>query len=575
MGNSLKLAHVGRYKDIALLLIKYGRSDVVAEAGWNDDIVPAPPRSARPSESDEAPAKAEQLAADLEAMGPTFVKLGQLLSSRSDLLPPIYIEALSRLQDNVAPFPFEQVEQIVTEELGVRISKAFLDFDREPVAAASLGQVHRAVLRDNRSVVVKVQRPDIHGQVVKDLESLAEIAAVLDRRTKVGKRFHFTDMIEQFRKTLLAELDYRREANNLTTLADNLEEFERIVVPRPVVDYTTPRVLTMDYIEGSKINSLSPVTLLEVDGNALAEELFRAYLKQIFIDGFFHADPHPGNVFITPDGKIGLLDLGMVSRLSSRLQEQLLQMVLAISEGRADDAADVAIKIGETAPEFQEKEFRRRVDEVVARTQDATLGELQVGKVFLDMAKHAGETGIRMPPELTVLGKALLNLDGIGRILAPDYDPSESIQRNSSRIMRQRMLKAVSPGNVYGSLLEVKDLVTRFPARVNKILDAAADNKLGFKLDTGIDSHGFMLGLQTVANRITFGLILAALIIGAAMLMRIPTTFTIWGYPGLAMLFFLAAAGGGLALLLRIVMADRKNRHQAAPPHHGGNGAQS
>ena len=553
MSNSLKLAHVGRYKDIAVLLIKYGRSDIVAEAGWDDTRV-----------SSEEPAKAEQLAADLEAMGPTFVKLGQLLSSRSDLLPPVYIEALSRLQDNVAPFPFEQVEQIVTEELGVRISKAFLDFEREPVAAASLGQVHRASLRDGRPVVVKVQRPNIHGQVVEDLEALAEIAAVLDRRTKVGKRFHFADMIDEFRKTLLAELDYRREAQNLTTLADSLAEFERIVVPRPVLDFTTPRVLTMDYVEGNKINSVSPVALLEVDGTALAEELFGAYLKQIFIDGFFHADPHPGNVFITPDGRIGLLDLGMVDRLGPRLQEQLLQMVLAVSGGRADDAADVAIKISETTEDFQEKEFRRRVEEVVAMTQDATLGELQVGKVFLDMAKDAGETGIRMPPELSVLGKALLNLDGIGRILAPDYDPGESIQRNSSRIMRQRMLKAVSPGNVYGSLLEVKDLVTRFPGRVNKILDAAAENKFGFKLDTGIDAHGFMLGLQTVANRITVGLVLAALIVGAAMLMRIPTTFTIFGYPGLAMLFFLAAAGGGLGLLLRIVMADRKQRHQAA-----------
>jgi predicted unusual protein kinase regulating ubiquinone biosynthesis (AarF/ABC1/UbiB family) len=564
MGNSLKLAHVGRYKDIAVLLIKYGRSDIVAEAGWDDTQV-----------SSEEPAKAEQLAADLEAMGPTFVKLGQLLSSRSDLLPPVYIEALSRLQDNVAPFPFEQVEQILSEELAVRTSKAFLDFEREPVAAASLGQVHRATLRDGRPVVVKVQRPDIHEQVVQDLEALAEIAGVLDRRTKVGKRFHFADMIAEFRKTLLAELDYRREAQHLTTLADNLAEFERIVVPRPVLDYTTPRVLTMDYIEGNKINSVSPVALLEVDGTALAEELFRAYLKQIFIDGFFHADPHPGNVFITPDGRIGLLDLGMVDRLGPRLQEQLLQMVLAVSEGRADDAADVAIKISETTEDFQEKEFRRRVEEVVAMTQDATLGELQVGKVFLDMAKHAGETGIRMPPELSVLGKALLNLDGIGRILAPDYDPGESIQRNSSRIMRQRMLKAVSPGNVYGSLLEVKDLVTRFPGRVNKILDAAAENKFGFKLDTGIDAHGFMLGLQTVANRITVGLVLAALIVGAAMLMNIPTTFTIWGYPGLAMLFFIAAAGGGLALLLRIVMSDRKQRRQAARPHktNGKNGA--
>lgn len=570
MSTSLKLAHVGRYKDIAVLLMKYGRSDLVTEAGWDDDV-----RHDRKLPA--APAKAEELATDLEAMGPTYVKLGQLLSTRSDLLPPPYIEALSRLQDHVAPFPYADVERIITEELGVRISKAFLSFDEEPVAAASLGQVHRAVLRDGKQVVVKIQRPDITKQVVADLDALAEIAAVLDRRTKVGRRYHFADMIAEFRKTLLAELDYRREAHNLTTLANNLAEFERIVVPRPVTDYTTTRVLTMDYIEGHKINSLDPVVLLEVDGAALAEELFRAYLKQIFIDGFFHADPHPGNVFITPppDGRLALLDLGMVARLAPRMQEQLLQMILAVSEGRADDVADVAIKIGEKTAEFQEKAFRERVEDVVQQTQDATIGELQVGRVFLDMTKHAGENGIRMPPELTLLGKALLNLDGIGRVLAPEFDPAQSIQRNSNRIMRQRMVKAISPGNIYGGLLEVKDLVTRFPARVNKILDSAADNKLGLKLDTGLDAHGFMMGLQTVANRITVGLVLAALIVGAAMLMRIPTTFTIFGYPGLAMLFFLGAVAGGVGLLLRIAIADRRKRQEAGRPHapNGTNGA--
>lgn len=556
MSTSLKLSHVKRYSEIAALLIKYGHSDVVAEAGWDE-------HAGRNKVTRAAPAKAEELAKDLEAMGPTFVKLGQLLSSRADLLPAPYVAALARLQDDVAPFPYEDVERIVTEELGVRISKGFLEFEREPVAAASLGQVHRAVLRDGSLVVVKVQRPDIHKQMLVDLDALEEIAGVLDRRTKVGKHFHFVDMIEEFRKTLLAELDYRREAVHLTTLADNLKEFERLVVPRPVPDYTAARVLTMERIEGSKISSVSPVALLELDGDALADELFRAYLKQIFIDGFFHADPHPGNVFLTPDGRVALLDLGMTARLAPRMQELLLQMVLAISEGRADDVGDVALRIGETAPDFKEKEFRERVEEVVAHTRDATLGELQVGKVFLDMAKHAGETGIQLPPELTVLGKALLNLDGIGRILAPEFDPSASIQHNASRIMRQRMLKTVSPGNIYAGLLEVKDLVARLPARANKILDAAANNEIGFKLDTGIDAHGFMLGLQTLANRVTFGVIVGALLIGAALLMHVPTSFTIFGYPGLGMLFFLTGVAGAVILLGAILVTDRRKRKQA------------
>ena len=572
MSASLKLSHVKQYTDIARLLMKYGRSDVVKEAGWDDAVsAPASGRNAV-----EATAKAEELASDLEAMGPTYVKLGQLLSTRGDLLPPSYIDALSRLQDKVGPFAFEEVDAIVAEELGVKISKAFATFEVEPMAAASLGQVHRATLRDGREVVVKVQRPNIRQQIDEDLKALAELAAVLDRRTRVGKRFHFSDMVAEFRKTLINELDYRREANNLNTLADNLAEFDRLVVPRPIIDYVTPRVLTMEYIEGVKISNLSPVALLELDGQELAEQLFRAYLKQIFVDGFFHADPHPGNVFITTDGRVALLDLGMVARLAPRLQEQLLQMALAISEGRTDEVADVAIKIGEPTGEFDEKAFRENVDDVVLETQNATLGEIQVGKVVLDMAKRAGESGIRMPAELTVLGKALLQLDGIGRVLAPDFDPTSSIQRNSNKLMRNRMLKSMSPGNIYGGLLEMKDLVQRLPGRVNRILDAAADNKLGIKFDTGLDAHGFMLGLQTVANRITVGLVLAALIVGAAMLMQVPTSFRIWGYPGLAMLFFLGAAAGGLMLLINIITTDRQKRHKAAStPKNGRNGGAS
>ncbi|MGH7530615.1 MAG: ABC1 kinase family protein [Gemmatimonadales bacterium] len=573
MGDSLKLAHVKRYKDIARLLIKYGRSDVVSEAGWEEEA-PTPPTARAATQTGLTPAepKAEELAADLEAMGPTFVKLGQVLSTRADLLPPASIEALARLQDKVEPFPYADVERIVSEDLGVRISKAFLDFSTEPLAAASLGQVHRARLRDGRPVVVKVQRPDIRAQMLEDLGALAEIAAVLDRRTRLGQRYEFGTIVAEFRKTLLTELDHRREAHNLTTLADNLADFEHLIVPRPVEDYSAARVITMDHIDGRKITSLNPVAFVEIDGCALAEELFEAYLQQIFVDGFFHADPHPGNVFLTPDNRIALLDLGMVARLAPRLQEYLLQIVLAISEGRSDDAADFALKIGETREHFVEKEFRRRVAEVVGRHQDATIGELQVGRAFLDMAKDAGDTGVRMPPELTMLGKALLNLDGIGRILAPEFDPGASVQRNAARLMRQRIVKSVSTGNVFTSLLEVKDLVTRLPARINRILDATADNKFGIKVDTGFDAAGLMMGLQTVANRIAVGLVLAALIVGAALLMQIPTSFTILGYPGLAILFFLAAAAGGLALVLRIALRDRPHRKEAASPPSRGNG---
>jgi predicted unusual protein kinase regulating ubiquinone biosynthesis (AarF/ABC1/UbiB family) len=551
MAVSLKPSHLKRYKDVALLFMKYGRSDLVQEAGLDDDVDPALVVSGSEPE-------AEQLAKDLEAMGPTFVKLGQLLSTRAEFLPRPYLDALARLQDDVTPFSFEEVEAIVEEELGVKMSKAFKGFEREPVASASLGQVHRAVLRDGRLVVVKVQRPGIREQVIVDLQSLAELAALLDSKTEVGRRFEFSTMIEEFHKVILAELDYRKEARNLEVLGAALVEFDRIVVPQPVGDYSSERVLTMDYVSGRKITDVSPLRLNEIDGGALAEQLFHAYLQQIFVDGFFHADPHPGNVFLADDGRIALLDLGMVARLAPRLQESLLQMLLAISDGRSDEAADFALKIGERKPQFDETAFRRRVGDLVTHTRGATVAQLQVGRIVMELAQHAGETGVRLPPELTVLGKTLLNLDVIGRTLAPQFDPTASVREQASKLMQQRMLKTMTSGNVLSGALEMKDLVNRLPSRLNRLLDAAANNQLGVKVETGFDASQLVVGIQKVANRITIGLLLAALIVGAALLMRVPTPYTILGYPGLAMLFFLGAVGGGLVLLFQIVLTDIK-----------------
>ena len=288
---SLKPERLKRYKDVAMLLVKYGRSDLVKQAGLEESL-----------ELDEialqetAP-EAEELAHDLEKLGPTFIKLGQLLSTRADLLPAPYLEALSRLQDQIEPFPYEEVDRIVSTELGVRLSKAFAEFEREPLAAASLAQVHRAWMRDGRAVVVKVQRPEIREQIVHDLESLEEMAKFLDAHTEVGKRYEFENMLVGLRRSLLRELDFKLEANNLLALAENMREFERLILPEPIEDFTTSRILTMDYIPGKKITELTPLRLMEIDGPGLARELFRAYLKQILLDGLVHADPHPGNVF--------------------------------------------------------------------------------------------------------------------------------------------------------------------------------------------------------------------------------------------------------------------------------------
>ena len=541
-------ARLSRYCDFARFVAKYRRADFVARAasGTVDAV-----------HGDTA--EAQMFAADLEKLGPTFIKLGQLLATRADLLPPAYLEALSRLQDDVGPFPFTDVERIVQAELGVRLSKAFEKFEPEPIAAASLGQVHRAVLRGGREVAVKVQRPDVGDRVLKDLDALDEVAALMARFSAVTRSIDAHGVLDEFRRTILAELDYREEARNLVTLAHQLRDFQNIVVPLPVDDFTTARVLTMDYVHGTKITAVSRVEWTEVDGVALGEDLFRAYLQQILVDGVFHADPHPGNVLLTPDHRLALIDLGMVGRLSAAMQERLFRLMLAISEARGDEAASIVIAMGDKHDDFNEMQMRRMIIEMVGRYRNTAAKELNVGRVMLEMARAATQHGLRLPPDLALLGKALLNLDEIGRLLDPDFDVNASMRRNATRVMQRRVLNSVTPANVFSTALEVRDFAERLPGRMNRILDALAANDLRLKIEV-IDHGSIIDGFQKVANRIALGLVLAALIVGAAMLMRVQTPFTILGYPGLAMLLFLAAAGGGFWMAWTILAGDVKTR---------------
>jgi ubiquinone biosynthesis protein len=588
----LSPTHLKRYREIAGLFWKYGRSDLVKQMGVDEDegarhheekhvddpkfrrTVTLKNEGAKDDDTagkkpDDKHAKIDKkangavtpdsLVDDLEAMGPTYVKLGQVLAGRPDLMPEPYRKALARLQDNVKPFPYEEVEKIIERELGARISKLFSEFNHEPVAAASLGQVHEAKLRDGRPVVVKIQRPDIRPQITQDFEVLSSLATTVDGHTKVGQRYRFKTMVEEFHLTIQNELNYELEAQNLITLGRNLAEFERIQVPQPVMDYTTRSVLTMEYVTGRKITSLTPLDRLEIDGTELCEELFRAYLKQVLVDGIFHADPHPGNVFLTDERRIALLDLGMVGHTAPQMQETLLKLLLAISDGDSGAVADLVIHASEKTDQFNAAEFRRKISQLVAQTRDKGLVQIKVGQSILEVVHHAGENGLFVPSELTLLGKTLLQLDEIGRLLAPEWDPNASVRRNVDEFMAQRIRKDISKGNVWTTLLDVKDFVGGLPTRLSRILELASNNEIEVKVKS-VDAKVVMEGMQKIANRITTGLILASLVIGASLLMRVETQFKLFGYPGLAMLCFLAAAAGGFYLVLNIFIQDYKDK---------------
>jgi predicted unusual protein kinase regulating ubiquinone biosynthesis (AarF/ABC1/UbiB family) len=549
---SLRPSHLKRYHTLIRLLAKYGLSDLVKNAPLIDDPLPQQPIQL-------VPAKATELARDLEVLGPAFIKMGQLLSTRADFIAPVYADALSRLQNQVEPFPFEQVEAIVSVELGVRLSKAFAEFDSTPIAAASLGQVHRAVLRSGQVVAVKVQRPGVRESIAEDLEVFAEVAGFLDAHTELGRRYEFSKIVEQLRISLIHELDYRQEAENLKLMRKQLEEFKLIVIPAPFDHYTSGRVLTMDHISGQKVTSLSGLAQMDIDGPALAEEFFRAYLHQILNVGLFHADPHPGNVFVTNDHRIGLIDLGMVARIGPQMQDHLIKLLLAISEGQSERAAEVAERMGTPKDTFKAAAFRERIAALVSEQYSASLNRILVGRVVVQVAQISAETGLSVPGELTMLGKTLLNLDRVGMALWPEFSPNDSIRRNVADIMHRKTLQSLSPANLLGTAMEAKELMERLPSRLNAILTHLAENRLRVDL-RAVDKGEFISGLQKIANRITQGLIFAGLTVSAALMMRVDTGFKIFGYSGLAFLFFIFAAVGAVWVAIEIMLHDRRPR---------------
>jgi ubiquinone biosynthesis protein len=545
----MQASHLARYKDIGMLLVKHRH------------LVSGPDAAGQADGSEEVEADADALARDLEELGPTFVKLGQLLSTRADLLPAPYLRALARLQDRVEPFGFEDVESIVTGELGVRLSNAFRRFDHVPMASASLGQVHRAELRDGRPVVVKVQRPGIRARIVEDMDAIEEMAGFADQHSQVGRRLGFADMVAEFRASLMRELDYVQEAANLEAIGAVLADHEDIVVPQPIPDYSTGTVLTMDHVDGKSVGAIGPLGLMELDRPRLARALFRSYLDQILVHGLFHADPHPGNVLVTEDGRLALVDLGMVARVAPEVQDRLVTLLLALGEGRGRDAADVAISLGRPLEGFDAELFRQRAADLGGRAAAASVADAQAGTLVAELTQIAAASCLRLPAELTMLGKALLNLDEIVRRLDPTFSPEEAIREESTELMRKKLVQAASPGNVLVAAMEAKQFAEQLPRRLNQVIDALAAGELTINVQ-GIEERDLMRGVQKLANRVAAALVVAALVIGAALIMDIETSTELFGYPALAIVFFLLAALGALWLLGGIVLSDLPQRRR-------------
>jgi ubiquinone biosynthesis protein len=536
-----------RYASLVRLLVRHGRSDLVSGAGLDEYADPS-------VDSRETSDRAEQFAADLEAMGPTYIKLGQLLSTRFDLLPPAYTTALSRLQDAIEPFPTNEVRALIEAELGAEVRHVYAEFDDEPVAAASLGQVHRATLRNGREVAVKVQRPNAREDIRADMATLARLASLADKGTGLGRTYGFSRLLHEFERSLNLELDYRREARNLMRFGELTQHYDRLLVPEPVLRLTSGKVLTMSYVHGRKVTDVGPLALMDLDPGPIVEQLFRAYLRSILVEGFLHADPHPGNLLLTDDGTLAVLDLGMVTSVPPRLQDKLVRLLVAIGDDNGEQAARVLAEMGQPLDNYDALAFRDDVTNLVSEAV-AEGPEMQAGRVLVELSRVSGARGLRPPPEMSLVGKALLNLDRTTQHLDPGFAPAEAIRHNVRSILRSGL--AASPGDLITAALDAREFTSQLPRRANRIMDSLADGELRIRVDA-LDEERLHTVLQRLANRLTLGVVIAATILGGSLLMQVPSDHQILGYPALAIVLFLIAVIGGGVLAAWIVVTDRK-----------------
>ena len=544
----LKPRNLTRIRQVATVFIRNGFEDVLQSFDLLSWMGFRRRRVKKPEERLQN--RAEKFRLTLEELGTTYIKLGQLLSTRPDILPAVFVEELVRLQDRVEPVPFEDVRAVLEHDLGRPLDDVFERFDPEPVASASVAQVYRARLRPGVSdldgeVAVKVVKPGVPELVRSDMEILREVAERLSRST-LARRYDFEGFSSELDTTLKAELDLRQEASNARRIRDSMKDFGRLRVPRVADELTRERVLVLEYVDGTKLSAI------EGARPEVADELWRAYLKQILMDGAFQCDPHPGNFLIDNDGRLALLDYGMIAFVSRENQLRLMALLITLVERDGDRTARASIEMGIVGKDFREARFRAEVGHLVARYSGMTLKELPFGLIVRDLLVLCIRNDIQVPPEMVLLGKTLLNLEPICRKLGPDMDPVSTMKDVSMRLLEEQIRRDISTERLMSLMLEVRSFLYDVPLSVRRVLTQLANNELrvGIEIEK---AEQMQVAVRDVANRITLGVITAALIMGSALLVRVGAGLTIFDLPIIAFLGFFMAAGLGIFVVVQIL----------------------
>lgn len=511
--------HPERYIEIFRILRKYELHHVAAQLGMTHRHEDEDEEFGLDGHEEEEDDHAAGLANALEELGPCFIKLGQLLSTRPDLLPPNYIEALSRLQKAVKPVPADKISAIIESELGAPLSELFRSFDCEPLATASMAQVHRAVLHDGTEVAVKVQRPGVRQRIEIDIEVMHEVARFATKYTPYGKRYAISQIVRELEHSLNQELDFRLEADNTKLISTQIAEFPLLTTPKVYSEYSSRRVLTLGFVHGRHLEELTRNELDALNSRDIAKELLSAYLKQIILDGVFHCDPHPGNIFITDDGQLALMDFGMVGRFDSGQKDNIILLLLAFAERLGNRVADCYLDMIEVPKNFDRRAFTQDISTLVSRYHDMSGGRMSMGTALLDLTRVAQSNSVAVPSVMTLLGKAFLNLDGAVRVLSPELDPVKLIRDYMLKVMEGRIKSQLTPGRIFAWVLDMKHLVENTPRRTDTILDKLANDQLTVRL--AVDNlDEAVKGLNRAATRLSISMVLASVVIGGGLVMQ-------------------------------------------------------
>ena len=549
--------HINRYRQILSILFKYGFGDLIDQLNVGQYIeIGMQMVSRKRRENVEKLTRTERVRMALEELGPTFVKLGQILSSRPDLVPVEFIQELSKLQDNVPSFPFAQVKEIVEAELQTPLEDMYKEFNETPLAAASIGQVHRGRLKSGEDVIVKVQRPGIHATIEVDLEIMLHLAILIEKHVEEWGVHKPTRIVEEFSRSLGREINYTIEASNAERFARQFTGNSSVYVPRIFGEASTRRILTMEYIDGIKASEIGKLDKGGFDRKIIASRGADLILEQVFEYGFFHGDPHPGNIFILPGNVVCYLDFGMMGRVDRRAREDFADIVYAYVSRDESKIVDALLRVVEWDKEPDRRALEKDIGDFVESYLYKSLKELRIEDILYQILELITHHQLRLPPDMFLMVKALTQVEGLGLVLDPDFDMTEK----ATPYIKRLKLKRLSPKRIIGDFLDsggdLVQLIKEIPGELRDITKQIKQGKIKIEFEhRGLENLVFEMDRSS--NRVAFALVVASLVIGSSLIIRSDLGPFIFGFPMLGLVGFSIAGIFGIWLLISILRSRR------------------